>query len=240
MRFGAIEALKGVDLDIYPGQVLGLLGDNGAGKSTLIKVVAGVHTPSAGHITFEGRETRMAPPEHARALGVETIYQDLAMAGNLDIATNIFLGREQRKRFLGVFPGLDRAKMRREAEKPLEQLGIHIPNLRAEVGTLSGGQQQSVAIARALYWEAKLVIMDEPTAALGVSEHDAVLQLISKLAGQGVAVILITHVMADAMKVTDRIAVLTRGAKALEDDTSALSEDDVVRAMLVGREGRAA
>ena len=234
-RFGAVEALKGVDLDVRAGEVLALLGDNGAGKSTLVKVIAGAHAPSGGSMSFADQGLRSFDPRHARELGIETIYQDLALAENLDVGANIFLGRELRRRRLGL-PMLDRSRMREQAARVLEQLDIHIPDLRRPVGELSGGQRQAVAVARAVYWQARLVIMDEPTAAVGVGEHEAILQLITRLAGQGVAVILITHTMADVWRVADRIAVLTRGAKALEGAPDELGEDAVVRSMLFGRQ----
>lgn len=232
-RFGAVEALKEVDLDVRPGEVVALLGDNGAGKSTLIKVVSGAHPPSSGSMTFAGRPVHRFGPRYARELGIETIYQDLALAENLDVTANIFLGREMRRRYLG-FPVLERARMRREASQALERLGIQIPDLRQTVGELSGGQRQAVAVARAVYWQARLVIMDEPTAAVGVGEHEAILDLIKTLARRGVAVILITHTMADVWRVATRIVVLTRGAKALEGSPAELGEDEVVRSMLFG------
>ena len=234
-RFGAVEALKGVDLDVHPGDVVALLGDNGAGKSTLIKVVSGAHPPTSGSVTFRGEDVRRFDPRHARELGIETIYQDLALAENLDVTANIFLGRELRRRYLG-FPVLDRARMHREAAQALERLGISIPDLRQTVGELSGGQRQAVAVARAVYWQARLVIMDEPTAAVGVGEHEAILDLIRTLAQREVAVILITHTMADVWRVASRIVVLTRGAKALEGSPAELGEDEVVRSMLFGRQ----
>ena len=234
-RFGAVEALKGVDLDVRAGEVLALLGDNGAGKSTLVKVIAGAHAPSGGSMSFADQGLRSFDPRHARELGIETIYQDLALAENLDVGANIFLGRELRRRRLGL-PMLDRSRMREQTARVLEQLDIHIPDLRRPVGELSGGQRQAVAVARAVYWQARLVIMDEPTAAVGVGEHEAILRLITRLAEQGVAVILITHTMADVWRVADRIAVLTRGAKALEGAPDELGEDAVVRSMLFGRQ----
>ena len=234
-RFGAVEALKGFDLDVGAGEVVALLGDNGAGKSTLIKVIAGAHAPSGGSMSFDAQTLRKFDPRHARDIGIETIYQDLALAENLDVGSNMFLGRELRRRRLGM-PMLDRARMREEAAKVLEQLDVHIPDLKRPVGELSGGQRQAVAVARAVYWQAKLVIMDEPTAAVGVGEHEAILQLITRLAERGVAVILITHTMADVWRVADRIAVLTRGAKALEGAPEELGEDAVVRSMLFGRQ----
>lgn len=234
-RFGAVEALRSVDLDVHAGEVVALLGDNGAGKSTLIKVISGAHAPSGGSMIFANQTLRQFDPRHARDIGIETIYQDLALAENLDVGANIFLGRELRRRRLG-FPVLDRARMRVDAVRALDQLDIHIPDLNRPVGELSGGQRQAVAVARAVYWQAKLVIMDEPTAAVGVGEHEAILQLIARLAKRGVAVILITHTMADVWRVADRIAVLTRGTKALEGAPTELGEDAVVRSMLFGRQ----
>jgi simple sugar transport system ATP-binding protein len=234
-RFGAVEALRGVDLQVRSGEIVALLGDNGAGKSTLIKVIAGAHAPSGGSMIFANQTIRQFDPRRAREIGIETIYQDLALAENLDVGANIFLGRELCRRRLGL-PVLDRARMRDEAVRALDQLDIHIPDLNQPVGELSGGQRQAVAVARAVYWDAKLVIMDEPTAAVGVGEHEAILQLITRLAQRGVAVILITHTMADVWRVADRIVVLTRGTKALEGAPTELGEDAVVRSMLFGRQ----
>lgn len=185
-----------------------------------------------------GEKVTLFDPRHAHDLGIETIYQDLAVAENLDVATNIFLGRERKSRLLGTVPVLARREMRREAASALRHLAIELP-LRQAVGELSGGQRQAVAIARAAYWQARLVIMDEPTAAIGVGEHEAILQLIQNLAQSGVAVILVTHTMPDVWRVATRIVVLTRGEKALEGNTTELDEERVVRAMLVGREARA-
>ncbi|MGK9452186.1 ATP-binding cassette domain-containing protein [Acidithiobacillus caldus] len=236
--YGAVQALRGVDLDLWAGEVLALLGDNGAGKSTLVKVVAGAHAPSRGEMFLAGRQIRIFDPRYARDLGIETIYQDLALAENLDVAANIFLGREWRQRLLGIMPVLKRRQMRDEARKILQDLAIELP-FRQAVGELSGGQRQAVAIARAAYWQARLVIMDEPTAAIGVGEHEAILQLIENLARGGAAVILVTHTMPDVWRVATRIVVLTRGEKALEGKVQDLDEERVVRAMLVGREARA-
>ena len=237
-RFGAVHALRGIDLQISSGEVLALLGDNGAGKSTLVKIIAGAHAPSSGEMFLAGSKVSLFDPRLAHDLGVETIYQDLAVAENLDVATNIFLGRERKSRVLGFLPVLARREMRREAASALERLAIELP-LRQVVGELSGGQRQAVAIARAAYWQARLVIMDEPTAAIGVGEHEAILKLIQNLARSGVAVILVTHTMPDVWQVATRIVVLTRGEKALEGKTGELTEERVVRAMLVGRESDA-
>lgn len=233
-RFGHVDALSGVDLDVFPGEVVGLLGDNGAGKSTLIKIIAGVQNPTSGSVIIDGKTIQNSTPQQARTLGIETIYQDLALAGNLDIAQNIFLGRETTGWLLGFLPKVSNHAMRENTAAVLEKLRIRIPSLRTPVAQLSGGQRQAVAIARALYWQAKLVIMDEPTAALGVSEHEKVIELVRDLAAQGVAVLLVTHIMQDALAVTDRIAVLTRGRKALDRPTTELDRTQVVDAMLTG------
>jgi ABC-type sugar transport system ATPase subunit len=168
-RFGGLTAVNGVNWDIFPGEVVALLGDNGAGKSTLIKCISGVYQADEGHIHFEGRQSRFARPIDARREGIETIYQDLALANNLDVGANIFLGREMKKRFLGgLVTTLDDQGMLRESEAALRSLEIHFPTLTQPIESLSGGQRQAVAIARAVYWDAKLMIMDEPTNNLGV------------------------------------------------------------------------
>jgi ABC-type sugar transport system, ATPase component len=233
-RFGAVQALRDIDLDIWPGEVLALLGDNGAGKSTLVKIIAGAQAPSTGTMHFNDQTVRQFDPRYARDLGIETLYQDLAVAENLDVAANIFLGRERKRRLLGIFPILARREMRKQSALALQKLAIELP-LRQPVGELSGGQRQAVAIARAAYWQAKLVIMDEPTAAIGVGEHAAILHLIQTLAASGVAVILITHTMPDVWQVASRITVLTRGEKALDGNPESLDENTVVKAMLVGK-----
>jgi ABC-type sugar transport system ATPase subunit len=233
-RFGAVQALRDIDLDIWPGEVLALLGDNGAGKSTLVKIIAGAQAPSTGTMHFNHQAVRQFDPRYARDLGIETLYQDLAVAENLDVAANIFLGRERKRRLLGIFPILARREMRKQSTLALQKLAIELP-LQQPVGELSGGQRQAVAIARAAYWQAKLVIMDEPTAAIGVGEHSAILHLIQALAASGVAVILITHTMPDVWQVASRITVLTRGEKALDGNPENLDENTVVKAMLVGK-----
>lgn len=211
--FGGLTALDSVDLDVYPGEVVALLGDNGAGKSTLTKCISGVYRPDEGEILFNGRSILGAPPAMVRDMGIQTIYQDLALAENLDVGANVFLGKEKTKRFAGVIPVTDDAYMRSEASGVLDRLGIHIPSLKEKLSTLSGGQRQAVAIARALYWNAKLLIMDEPTAALGVPEQRKVLQLVKSLREEGIPVIIISHTMQDVMEVADRMVVLLRGRR---------------------------
>lgn len=211
--FGGLVAVNKVDFDVYAGEVVALLGDNGAGKSTLIKCVSGVHEPDEGKIFFEGREITNKTPMQVRQLGIETIYQDLALAENLDVGANVFLGKEKVKRALGMFPVTDDDYMRSEAAEVLHRLDIEVPSLKQRLLNLSGGQRQAVAIARALYWDAKLLIMDEPTAALGVPEQRKVLGLVKSLREQGIPVIIISHTMQDVMEVADRMVVLRRGKK---------------------------
>ncbi|MCS6835302.1 MAG: ATP-binding cassette domain-containing protein [Anaerolineae bacterium] len=209
--FGGLTALDDVDFEVSCGEVVALLGDNGAGKSTLIKCISGVYRPERGQIIFDGHVITGHTPMEIRGLGIETIYQDLALAENLDVGANVFLGKEKKRRWLGLFPITDDEFMRRESEQALDKLDIHIPSLRQKLVNLSGGQRQAVAIARAIYWNAKLIIMDEPTAALGVPEQRKVLDLIRTLRQQQIPVILISHTMQDVMDVADRMVVMRRG-----------------------------
>ena len=235
-RFGGVQALKGVSLRLAPGEVLALAGDNGAGKSTLIKAISGVHQPDEGEIRYKGRRVVIANPHEARALGIETIYQDLALADNLDVGANVFLGREPERRLLGLLPALDRRRMREAAREVLHQLEIDIPpdKLTRPVRTLSGGQRQAVAIGRAIYWNAEVLIMDEPTAALGVPEQRKVMELIRRLKQQGVAIVFISHNLGDIFAVADRILVLRRGIAAGEREAAHTSGDEIVRLMVGG------
>ncbi len=194
-HFGGLVAVDHVSLDIHPGEVVGLLGDNGAGKSTLIKMISGAYKPDSGQILLDGAAVSFATPLEARRRGIETIYQDLALCENLDAGANIFLGRERMRHQLGIFRVLHRSYMLRESRQVLDQLDIRIPELRNPIRLLSGGQRQAVSIARAVYWDARLMIMDEPTAALGVPEQLKVLELIRTLRNRGVPVILISHNM---------------------------------------------
>jgi len=231
-RFGGTYASRDVSLDLFPGEVLALAGDNGAGKSTLIKMISGVHQPDKGEISYAGMPISGKTPQEVRDLGIETIYQDLALADNLDVGINIFLGREKMRRALGLLPVLDRKLMRVEAEKALEHLGIVINDLSLPVRNLSGGQRQAIAISRAVYWQAKVLIMDEPTAALGVPEQREVKDLIMRLKKQGVGIIFISHNLTDIFDVSDRIVVLERGRKAGERMISDTDEEEVVRLMM--------
>jgi ABC-type sugar transport system ATPase subunit len=232
-RFGGLIAVNEVSWDVHPGEVVGLLGDNGAGKSTLIKCISGVYQPDEGEIHFEGQRRNFARPIDARQHGIETIYQDLALANNLDVGANIFLGREVRKSYLGgLVRMLDEAHMLRESRIALEGLEIHFPNLEQPIENLSGGQRQAVAIARAVYWDAKLMIMDEPTNNLGVPEQHKVLELIRKLRNQGVPVILITHTLPDVFAVSDRLIDMHRGRKVTEKQTAETNTQELVQYMV--------
>jgi simple sugar transport system ATP-binding protein len=235
-RFGGVHALERVSFELHRGEVLALAGDNGAGKSTLIKTISGVFQPDDGGLFYKGERTTFAGPRDARERGIETIYQDLALADNLDVGENVFLGREPRTRLLGLFPRIDRKAMRTAAHKVLDQLDIDIPRrkLGEPVRNLSGGQRQAVAIGRAIYWKAELLIMDEPTAALGVPEQRKVRELIQRLKTQNVAVIFISHNLQDIFEVCDRILVLRRGIKAGERLPSKTSADEIVKLMVGG------
>lgn len=231
-RFGGLTAVDDVSVDIYPGEVVGLVGDNGAGKSTLIKMISGVYRPDGGKIFLGEDEITLSSPMEARRLGIETIYQDLALCENLDASVNIFLGREPMKRMLGIFKQVDRPHMLEESEKVLERLDIQIPNLSRPIRQMSGGQRQAVAIARAVYWNARLVIMDEPTAALGVPEQRKVHELVQTLKSQNVPVIIISHNLQDIFATSDRIVVMRRGRKVgdlMAEDTTG---DELVSLMV--------
>ncbi|MEP3275719.1 MAG: ATP-binding cassette domain-containing protein [Stappiaceae bacterium] len=235
-RFGGVLALDNVSLSVHPGEVVALAGDNGAGKSTLIKIISGVHSATAGTIRFKGEKVRFENSQRVRDAGIETIYQDLALADNLDVGANVFLGREPLMKRFGVLPAIDRAHMRREADKVLANLNIDIAahKMSNPVRMLSGGQRQAVAIARAIYWNASLLIMDEPTAALGVPEQRKVVELIKSLKESNVAIIFISHNLADIFAVSDRIAVLRRGELAGERLISETNADEVVKLMVGG------
>ena len=226
-RFGALQALADVDVDIHAGEVLAILGDNGAGKSTFIKILSGAYEPSAGTLLLDGAPVSFASPQDAADVGIATIFQELALSENLSIAENVFLGRELVRRVLGV-PFLKRQAMKQKVAELLHTLEAHISDPEAAVGSLSGGQRQAVAISRALNLNARLVIMDEPTAALAVAETRKVLQLIRRLAEGGRAVILISHNMHDVFEVADRIVVFRRGRKIAERRRSETDPEEVV------------
>lgn len=210
--FGAVTALEDVSFSLGRGEVIGIVGDNGAGKSTLMKVLSGLHRPSKGKLFFEGQEVRFASPSDARRLGIEMVYQDLALAENMNIAENIYLGTEPRKKVLGGLASFyDHRKAKAQASEHLENLRIHVKSVEQAVGDLSGGQRQAVAIARATAFDARVVIMDEPTAALAIREVGKVLDLIKDLKKRGISVILISHRMDDIFYVCDRVLALFHG-----------------------------
>jgi D-xylose transport system ATP-binding protein len=231
-RYGAVVALRDVSFSVARGEVTALLGDNGAGKSTTIKAIAGVAPIDEGEILLEGKPVSIRHPSEANALGIQTVYQDLALCDNLGICANLYLGRELVSKPTPFGPHVLRdVDMEAEARKVLKTLRINLPSLDTPVASLSGGQRQAVAIARAVLWDSKLVIMDEPTAALGVAQTAEVLRLVRDLAGQGYGVILITHNMQNVFQVADNIAVLRLGATVMERRRSELTPEQVVGAI---------
>lgn len=230
-RFGPVEALRGVTLRVAPGEVVGLVGDNAAGKSTLMKVLSGAYLPDQGEIWVDGERAAFSTPRDAHAVGIEMVYQDLALCDDIDIAGNIFLGREPRKLGGAV---LDAHRMHAEARQLLDSLKIRIPFTDLPVRNLSGGQRQAVAIARAVAFSPRLLILDEPTAALAVTEVNTVLELIKTVASSGVGVILITHRLQDLFTVCDRLCVMFEGTMAAELDARTATLEELV-AEIVGR-----
>jgi D-xylose transport system ATP-binding protein len=229
--FGAVHVLQGVDLDAHAGQVTALVGDNGAGKSTLVKGIAGIHDFDEGDYRFDGETVHVATPKQASVLGIEVVYQDLALCDNLDIVHNMFLGRELR-----VHGRLDEDTMERRARETLDSLSVRtVKSTRQQVASLSGGQRQTVAIARSVLWNSTLVILDEPTAALGVAQTEQVLRLVRRLADKGLAVVLISHNLADVFAVADRIAVLYLGRTAAQVDAKDVTNNQVVELITAGR-----
>ncbi len=215
-NFGAVQALRGVDLILHHNEVLGLVGDNAAGKSTLMKVLSGAYIPEEGEIFIEGNKVHMSNPLDARRLGIEMVYQDLALANNLDVTANVFLGREAVSAELGPIRVMNGRHMEREAQRLLGRLKIDIPSVRLLVERLSGGQRQSVAIARATAFNSKVIIMDEPTAALSVAAISKVLDLVRELKAQGASIIIISHRLEDVYQVSDRMVVLRQGRKVTD------------------------
>lgn len=226
-RFGAVQALKDVDLDVNAGEVMAIVGDNGAGKSTLVKAMAGVYTPDEGSMTFDGSLVQVSTPAEAQRLGIATVFQDLALCDNLDVVANLFLGRELQH----GKGGLDEVEMERASWQLLRQLSAKIPSVRIPVASLSGGQRQTVAIARSLLGEPKVVMLDEPTAALGVAQTAEVLNLVERLRERGHGVILISHNMADVMAVADRVAVLRLGRNNGVFNVNETSTQDIIAAI---------
>jgi simple sugar transport system ATP-binding protein len=229
--FGSNQALRGVDLDLYPGECLGLVGDNAAGKSTLTKIISGTYIPDEGSIALNGEAVSFSGPADARARNIEMVFQDLSLCDHVDVVGNLFLGRERTKG-----PFLDQRAMLAEARKMLDALEIRIPRLTAKVENLSGGQRQAIAIARAASFDPKVLIMDEPTSALAVAEVEAVVHLINRVKAKGVSVVLITHRLQDLFRVCDRIAVMYEGTKVAERDIAQTSLEDLVRLIVGNRQ----
>jgi simple sugar transport system ATP-binding protein len=230
--FGRVRALRGADFTVYPAEVVALVGDNGAGKSTLVKCLAGVEHPDAGEIVFEGSPVVLNTPTQARELGIETVYQDLALAADLDPAANLFLGREAtRGGLLGKLGFLDKAEMHRRADDAFESLGVGLQDSGAPVANMSGGQRQGVAVSRAVTWASKVVFMDEPTAALGVVQTRHVLDLIRRVRERGLSVVLISHNLPEVFEVADRIEVLRLGERVAQYKREDVGMEDIVGAM---------
>lgn len=211
--FGAVRALTDVNLEVYAGEVMGLVGDNGAGKSTLVKAISGVGPADSGEIYLEGQLVNINSPQIATSIGIETVYQDLALCDNLDIVSNLFLGREERMVPIPVLAPISEIEMEKQTIQVLRTLDVKVPSVRVPVSTLSGGQRQSVAVARTILRNAKVVLLDEPTAALGVAQTRQVLNLIKRLRDQGLSVIVISHNLADVFEVVDRVTVMRLGRK---------------------------
>jgi simple sugar transport system ATP-binding protein len=231
-----VEALRGADFDVRRGEVVALMGDNGAGKSTLVKILAGVQAADSGVVTLDGNEVVFASPDEARAAGIETVYQDLALADTLDSAANLFLGRELRRQgFLGHIGFLDNRRMRREAREAFASLQVTVRSEHDAVGNLSGGQRQGIAVCRAATWAQHVLFLDEPTAALGLRQTRNVLDLICRVRDQGISVVLISHSLPDVMQVADRIEVLRLGRRIAQFTTVDVSADDVVAAITGAR-----
>ena len=225
-RFGAVQALTDVHLDVRPGEVVALVGDNGAGKSTLVKIISGVYQPDEGSVTFAGRQIVVGGPSEAQRLGIATVFQDLALCDNLDVVANLFLGQERNR--VSV---LNEVEMEKEAWRLLKTLSAKIPSVRIPIASLSGGQRQTVAIARSLVGAPKVVMLDEPTAALGVAQTAEVLNLVERLREQGLGVVLISHNMADVQAVADRIVVLRLGRNAAEFRVEEATTEELVAAI---------
>ncbi|GAA5109957.1 ATP-binding cassette domain-containing protein [Pseudonocardia adelaidensis] len=230
--YGSVQALRGASFDLAAGEVVALIGDNGAGKSTLVKCLSGVEQPDSGEILIDGAPVVLNSPTAARAHGIETAYQDLAVAPDLDPAANLFLGRELRRPgLLGALGMLDKAAMRREAAEQFSRLGVTLQDIDVPIGSLSGGQRQSVAVARSVVWASRVVFLDEPTAALGVVQRERVLDVVRKVRDTGIAVVLISHNMPEVLAVADRIEVLRLGARVARFTASDVTLEQLVGAM---------
>jgi D-xylose transport system ATP-binding protein len=233
-NYGAIEALKGISFSIGKGEVVALLGDNGAGKSTLVKIISGGLEPTSGRMVFDGRDYQARSPSEAKAAGIETVYQDLSLCTNVDVVANFFMGRELTRKVLGI-PVLDEKAMEAVVAKALSSAGTRIPSLRAKVETLSGGQRQAIELNRFVHWGGKLVLLDEPFAALGVDQTRRGLEMIRRVAAQGIGVVIITHIMQQAFQVADRIVVIRQGVVAGNIETRNTSPDEVI-GMITGEQ----
>jgi len=229
--FGVVQALSEVDFEVYPAEVVGLVGDNGAGKSTLVKIIAGTYRADGGEYHFDDRKVEITNPSDARDLGIQTVYQDLALCDNLDVVANLYLGREQHRKLIPGITVLDEIEMEREAMTFVDELHVRIPSLRSKIASLSGGQRQSVAVARAVMWNSKVVLLDEPTAALGVEQTHQVKELIVRLREKGLGVVVISHNLADVFDVADRIIVLRLGKRVATFETHTSNQEQVVAAI---------
>jgi D-xylose transport system ATP-binding protein len=231
-RFGAVQALSEVDFEVFLNEVVGLVGDNGAGKSTLVKVIAGTYHPDSGKYIFDGQEVSVNNPREASDLGIQTVYQDLALCDNLDVVANLYLGREETQPVIpGLFNSINEITMEQRALHFIKDLHVNIPSIRSRIATLSGGQRQSVAVARAVMWNSKVVILDEPTAALGVEQTHQVKELILRLREQGLGVVVISHNLVDIFDVSDRIVVLRLGKRVATFQTHVSNPEQVVAAI---------
>ena len=231
-RFGAVQALSDVNFEVYQGEVVGLVGDNGAGKSTLVKIIAGTYQPDSGEYRFEDQVVTVHNPHEASTLGIQTVYQDLALCDNLDVVANLYLGREELQPVIpGAMKAIDEVTMEKRAQRFIKDLHVRIPSLRSRIATLSGGQRQSVAVARAVMWNSKIVLLDEPTAALGVEQTRQVKDLIVRLRQQGLGVVVISHNLADIFDVSDRIIVLRLGQRVATFQTHVSNPEQVVAAI---------
>jgi D-xylose transport system ATP-binding protein len=231
-RFGAVQALSEVDFEVNRNEVMGLVGDNGAGKSTLVKIIAGTYQPDSGRYLFEGEEVTVKDPRQASDLGIQTVYQDLALCDNLDVVANLYLGREETQPVVpGLFDSIDEITMEQRALRFIRDLHVSIPSIRSRIATLSGGQRQSVAVARSVMWNSKVVLLDEPTAALGVEQTRQVKELILRLRDQGLGIVVISHNLADIFDVSNRIIVLRLGRRVATFKTHVSNPEQVVAAI---------
>jgi D-xylose transport system ATP-binding protein len=238
--FGAVQALNNVDFEVFNGEVVALVGDNGAGKSTLVKCISGINTIDSGEIFFEGKPVTISGPKDTARLGIETVYQDLALCDNLDVVANLYLGREEIRPIISTaIHSLNEVNMEKRSIDTLKTLSVKIPSVRSAVASLSGGQRQSVAVARAVMWNSKVVLLDEPTAALGVAQTRMVLDLIKKLSQQGLAVVVISHNLVDVFDVADRIIVLRLGRRVGTFVTKSTRSDQIVAAITGAEFGEA-